>query len=126
MPASIRRTQPVNAWALFGIAIFVALASGLLHAVLRRNSRLPFVLSLLALLCLAGTQVIFWGFTYPINVASANWTVMPEAFEAARRQWEYSHAASAVLSFLALLVIAASVVADAQLPTGAPRSVHAR
>ena len=70
------------------------------------------ILSLLAFVCLLGTQVVFWVFTYPMNVASRNWTVMPEPFEAARRQWEYSHAASAMLTFVALIAIAAAVATD--------------
>ena len=37
----------------------------------------------------------------------------PEHFETARRQWEYSHAASAVLTFLALIAIASAVSVDA-------------
>jgi hypothetical protein len=49
-------------------------------------------------------------FTYPVNVASNNWTVTPADFEAARRQWEYSHAITAVLTFVALVAITASVV----------------
>ena len=35
---------------------------------------------------------------------------MPEAFEEARRQWEYSHAVNAVLTFLSLLALVTSVV----------------
>jgi hypothetical protein len=77
-----------------------------------RNDRPVFKLSLSATLCLAATQVIFWMFTYPINVASNNWTVAPEAFEAARRQWEYSHAVNAVLTFLAFVAITLSVLSD--------------
>src|SRR5262249_23537988 len=58
--------------------------------------------SLAAFLCLAATQGIFWMFTYPMNVASNNWTVTPADFEVARRQWEYSHAVNAVLRKIAL------------------------
>ena len=54
------------------------------------------------------TQVVFWVFAYPMNVASRNSTIVPEPFEAARRQWEYSHAASAVLTFALLLAIVLS------------------
>ena len=46
-----------------------------------------------------------WTTTFPVNAATQSWTVMPEAFEAARRQWEYSHAVSAALTFLALVTI---------------------
>jgi len=45
-----------------------------------------------------------------MNVASDNWTVAPEDFEAARRQWEYSHAVNAVLTFMALIAITISVI----------------
>jgi hypothetical protein len=44
-------------------------------------------------------------FTYPINRATDNWTVLPEAFEVARRQWEYSHAVNAVLTFAGFVAI---------------------
>jgi hypothetical protein len=41
-------------------------------------------------------------------VATNNWTITPQDFEAARRQWEYSHAVNAVLTFVALLTITLS------------------
>ena len=58
-----------------------------------------------ALLALAATQGVFWAFTYPVNVATRFWTVSPDVFETARRQWEYSHAISAVLTFVAFVAI---------------------
>lgn len=90
-------------WAWFGIVIAIALAATLAQTVLIRTHRAAFLLSLLAFFALAATQVIFWTFTNPMNAASHNWTVMPEDFEAARRQWEFSHAASAALTFLSLI-----------------------
>jgi hypothetical protein len=84
----------------------------LLHAVMRRNRRTVFILSLVSLLCLIGTQIIFRLFTYPMNVLSSNWTVPPGHFEAARRQWEYSHSVSAVLTFISLLAIVSAVAVD--------------
>jgi membrane-anchored protein YejM (alkaline phosphatase superfamily) len=105
-----------SGWSLFGIVIFAAMLLTLLHAILRRGQRVVLLLSLAALLCLVATQVVFWMFTYPMNVASSNWTVTPEHFETARRQWEYSHAASAVLAFLALVAIAWAVAIDAAPP----------
>jgi hypothetical protein len=103
-------------WALFGIVIFAAMLLTLLHAILRRSERVALLLSLAAFVCLVATQVIFWMFTYPMNVASSNWTVTLDHFETARRQWEYSHAASAVLTFLALVAITAAVAIDAGPP----------
>jgi hypothetical protein len=54
-----------------------------------------------ALLCVVATQVVFWVFTFPVNRATQNWTQAPPHWEALRRKWEYSHAASAALNLLA-------------------------
>jgi hypothetical protein len=97
-------------WSFFGIAIAAALLLTAMHTFMVRADRTAFALSLTAFLCLAATQVIFWMFTYPMNVASNNWTITPESFEAARRQWEYSHAVNAVLTFVALVAITLSVL----------------
>jgi hypothetical protein len=75
-----------------------------------RAERMAFLLSLTALLCLSATQVIFWTFTYPVNVATNNWTITPQDFEAVRQQWEYSHAVNAVLTFVALVTITLSAL----------------
>ena len=48
-----------------------------------------------AFLCMTGTQVLFWTFTYPANQQTRNWSVLPENWLALRQQWEYSHDASA-------------------------------
>ena len=44
--------------------------------------------------------------------ASNSWTTMPANFKVARRQWEYSHAVNAVLTFVALVAITLWVFAD--------------
>jgi hypothetical protein len=106
-------------WSLFGIAIVAAFLLTLIHTFMARADRTAFLLSLTAVLCLAATQVIFWSFTYPINVASKNWTVTPENFEAARRQWEYSHALNAVITFVAFVAITLSVLVDRRESTTA-------
>jgi len=97
-------------WSFFGITFVAALLITLIHTFRVRGDRAAFFLSLVAFLCLAATQGIFWVFTYPMNVASNNWTVTPADFEAARRQWEYSHAISAVLTFAALVAVTSSML----------------
>jgi hypothetical protein len=99
-------------WSLFGIAIVTALLLTLMYTLMVRFDRTAFILSLTAFLCLAATQVIFWMFTYRMNVASNNWTITPEDFETARRQWEYSHAVNAVLTFVAFVAITLSVLTN--------------
>lgn len=92
------------------IAVAVALAATLLHVVLVRPDRRAFVCALGAFAGLAPIQVVYWTFTYPMTLASCYWTVPPEPFEAARLQWEYSHAASAVLTFGSLVALVISVL----------------
>lgn len=97
-------------WALFGIPVFIALLATLAQALASPAGRLDRALALAAFASLAATQVIFWMFTFPMNVASRNWTITPPEFEHARRQWEYSHAASAVLTLCAFVLLLTAAV----------------
>src|SRR5262249_7609690 len=107
--AEYMTTQKIYAgWSFFGVAIIAAIAFTLTHTVMVGADRTAFLLSLTALLCLVATQAIFWTFTYPMNVATNDWTITPQDFEAVRRQWEYSHAVNAVLTFVALVTITLS------------------
>jgi hypothetical protein len=66
-----------------------------------------------ALICIVGTQLVFWFFTFPVNQQTVNWTVAPNNWMALRNQWEYSHAASCGLNFIALVaLIGAAVVRE--------------
>lgn len=116
--------QIYRGWALFGSLIVAALAATALQALLLRHDRGGFRLSLFALLCLVAAQALFWLFTFPINVASANWSKMPEDFEAKRRQWEYSHAAGAVLTGAAFLALILSL-SKAARPEAPPQATLA-
>jgi hypothetical protein len=89
-------------WQLFGIVIALALAATLAQALTVRSDRRALHFALGALFCLALALADFFAFTYPVNLATNFWTVMPESFEIARRQWEYSHAAAAVLTIVTL------------------------
>ena len=112
-PTDYMATQRIySGWALFGIVAVVAILLTLAHAILRRRECCVFVLSLVAFVCLLATIVVFAVFTYPVNVASRNWTVMPGQLEAARRQWEYSHATSALLTFVALIALTTAIATD--------------
>ncbi len=95
-------------WALFGFVLFGALGASLLLAILLRGSGAPFRLALAAFLLIAATLAIFFIWTYPANQATDNWTTAPANWAVLRTQWEYAHAANAVLTFLALCCIALS------------------
>ncbi|HKY28389.1 MAG TPA: hypothetical protein VJM12_10670 [Pyrinomonadaceae bacterium] len=103
--------QIYRGWALLGIVVAGALISTLVLAVEVRRERKPFVFAIIAFLCIVGTQVVFWTYTYPANQATNNWTMLPENWSELRQQWEYSHATSAGLNLLALIALILSVLA---------------
>ena len=86
-------------WALFGAVMVAAVAANLVLAVLIRGDGVAFVLVVVNLLCLVATLMIFFAFTYPTNVATSNWTVIPKDWTDLRWQWEASHAINAVIAF---------------------------
>ena len=68
-----------------------------------RGSGAP-TLALIALLLLVGELVAFWGFIFPVNQATQNWTALPRQLgdTAQPMGWEYAHAVRAILYVLAL------------------------
>jgi uncharacterized membrane protein len=121
--------QVYRGWALLGVLPCAALLATLLVAVQAREARRAFAFALIAFFCLAGMLAVFFIFTYPVNAVTENWTLLPDNWEALRRRWEYSHAASAVLTFVAFLSLLGSFFAAAreegyylQVPSGMRRS----
>ena len=102
--------QIYRGWALLGVVVFGALLSTLALAIVVRKRAGEFGPALTAFLCIAGTQVVFWTFTFPMNQQTANWTMLPGNWAAMRAQWEYSHAASAILNLIALIAVIISVL----------------
>jgi hypothetical protein len=103
--------QIYRGWALLGFVVAGALLSTLMLTITVRKERKVFMFAFIALLCIAGTQVVFWTYTYPANQATHNWTMLPANWVELRRQWEYSHATSAVLNLVALVTLIVSVLA---------------
>ncbi len=99
-------------WALFGFVIFPALVSTLVFTIKVRRVRQAFRPAMTALLCLIGGQAIFWTFTFRANVATANWTMLPPNWIDLRAQWEYSHAAGAVLNLVAFVALTLAVLVE--------------
>lgn len=102
--------QIYRGWALLGFVVAGALLStGILTIMLWNRSR-SFAFALVAFLCLVATQAIFWIFTYPANIATQNWTILPDHWLDLRRQWEYSHATSAGLNLVAFIALTLSAL----------------
>jgi hypothetical protein len=103
-PSDYMVTQRIYAgWAWFGVPIYACIALLVLHAFVVRGLKLSFALTIASLVLIIVTQLIFWRYTFPMNALTSNWTSMPPDLEAARRQWELSHAVNAVLTFLAFI-----------------------
>jgi hypothetical protein len=79
-------------------------------ALLARAERRVMMLTVLALACVLAAQGVFWAFTYPANVATNNWAVVPNNWDGLRRQWEYSHAAGATLQLLGFCLLISAVL----------------
>lgn len=89
-------------WQFVAPVVILALASTvLLFIQARAAGPAAGAVAMVACLCVAATQVVFWVFTFPVNRATRNWTQAPPNWDALRRKWEYSHAASAVLNLVA-------------------------
>jgi hypothetical protein len=97
-------------WALFGIVLIGALVVDLMLVALLRGRGTPFVLALVGCLCAGLTLAVFFVWTFPANQATSNWTTVPDNWEQLRRQWEYSHAANALVTFAAFCSVALSVL----------------
>jgi hypothetical protein len=103
--------QVYRGWSLLGVAFFGALAATTWLAVLARGRR-AFYPTLVAALSLAASLIVFFAFTCPANQQTANWTQLPEHWERLRLQWEYSHAAGAILDLVALISFAVSLLVE--------------
>jgi hypothetical protein len=101
-----------DGWNLFGIVVIAALLSTLALSLALYRKGEAYALPMLAFLCIAVTQLIFWTYTFPANRETHNWTALSDGWEAVRSSWEYSHAASAVLVFFALLLLGVASVKE--------------
>jgi hypothetical protein len=61
-------------------------------------------------LLIAADIAIFFVWTLPRNQATNNWTVVPKNRNELRIQWEYSHAANAVVTCAALVCVVIAVL----------------
>jgi cbb3-type cytochrome oxidase subunit 1 len=103
--------QIYQGWAMLGIVEAVSLLSVSALAVMVRQRRRSFVWALIAALCIAATLIVFFALTFPTNQQTSNWTALPTNWQELRVQWEYSHAARAVLYLTAFAALALSVLA---------------
>jgi len=100
-----------NGWALFGIVEAAAIIVAAVLAWTLRDQRMAMGFAAASAGLIVASLVAFFALTFPGNVATSNWTVVPENWEALRLNWEIGHATAAVLTFLSMIAIVVSVVA---------------
>lgn len=94
--------QIYRGWALLGVIFIAAILANCLAALIMRSQPVPMACAAAAAFLLCIGLAIFFTWTLPVNQVTSNWTVAPANWQALRAQWEYSHAANAFATFLAL------------------------
>jgi len=98
--------QLYRGWAWLGVAVLGAfVATVTLTVQLHEHRPSLFPLTSSAAACIGASLILFFVFTFPANRTTRNWTILPGNWEQLRRRWEYSHAASAGLYLLALILL---------------------
>jgi hypothetical protein len=95
-------------WNMSAFVVIGALIATLVLMILVDGA--AFVPALVGFLAIVATQIVFWTFTYPVNKITRNWTRVPDDWTALRDRWELSHAASAVLNFIAVVCVTVAVL----------------
>lgn len=65
--------------------------------------RTSFLFAAASFVLMLATLASFFLWVYPVNQATGNWTAAPENWQSLRAQWEYVHAANAVITLAALV-----------------------
>jgi Domain of unknown function (DUF1772) len=101
-----------------------AVITAVVLAILIRHRQLAFGWTLLAALCLVATHATFWIWVAPVNARMLPLTpdTLPADWIALRDQWEYTHAARAVLQIIALAAFVYSILVE--VPPMSPRSTR--
>jgi hypothetical protein len=106
-------TQTIyNGWALFGILEAAAIVADLVLAWMARGQPMTMAFAAASAGLIVAALVAFFSLTFPGNIATQNWTVVPDNWEALRFNWEIGHATEAVLTGLSLLFITTAAVAQ--------------
>ena len=103
--AYLHAQEAYRGWSFTGFFVVGAVISTVSLVALLRRCRSELRHALVACGCMVTTQIMFWLFTFPANRVTDNWTTLPVQWESLRMRWEYSHAVSAVLNFIALVTL---------------------
>jgi len=102
--------QLYRGWAWLGAFLLLAIVTNAVLTMMLRRRQLAFQFAAIAFFLSVCALAIFFAWTYPVNIATDNWTVAPADWESLRVRWEYSHAAGAIVMLGALCAQILSVL----------------
>jgi hypothetical protein len=88
-------------WNLFAFVLIPAVIVNFVLAFMVRANPFASAMAFLAGACMIATLLIFFIWVEPANRATDYWTTIPVNWQALRQQWEYGHAANALVTFVA-------------------------
>ena len=91
-------------WWLVGLLLPAALIANIVLAVTADGSTARWF-AIVAAGLVATNLLVFVIWTQPVNTATDNWMMRVSDWDVLRRQWEYSHAANAGITFAAFCAI---------------------
>jgi hypothetical protein len=97
-------------WAWFGVVLIGALAANAAFAYCTRKDQNISYLATAAAISIGATLAIFFTFVFPANQATNDWTVAPVNWTQLRLQWEFGHAANALITFLGFCCVSWAAV----------------
>jgi hypothetical protein len=74
-------------WAWLGVVLFAEIILDFALVIATRGGT-AMIGPLIALVAALAALAIFFAWTYPANLATENWTAVPDNWQALRRQWE--------------------------------------
>jgi len=104
--------EPVHDMLRMGIFEIGAVLFTMTWTIVDNRKKKIFPLLLTALLCFMVSIAIFFIFTYPANKASLNWTQLPDDWQILQKNWEYSHAARAILNLVGFSFLIVTLLKD--------------
>jgi hypothetical protein len=128
-----RNTQSMYQY--FGPPIGAIIESGawlsvVVLAVLLRRRHPAFGWALVGAICMVTAQAAWWVLVNPVNNIMMNWTpaTIPSDWAEYRLQWEYAHAARAIMQFVGFsaLLISMLVETPSEIPRPAAARAHLR
>jgi hypothetical protein len=110
----LHRTLYPNFGRTAGIAEFLSVVAVVGLAWRVRKEKAAFLPTMFSAICMVAAHAVFWVLVQPANVTMMNWPLgeIPAEWTHWRNQWEYSHAARAVLIILAFGALVISVIRE--------------